>query len=54
MAIAVPVDLGEGRLAAVNLSWVASAMTEAAFVQHHLEDLRAAARRAEDPLGACQ
>lgn len=45
MAIAVPVDLGDGRVAAVNLSWVASAMSEAAFVQRHLGDLTAAAQR---------
>ncbi len=51
MAIAVPVDLGDGRFAAVNLSWVASAITEAAFVQRHLGELVAAAQRIEAALG---
>jgi len=50
MAIAVPVDLGHGRVAGVNLSWVASAMSETAFVQRHLGELTAAARRIETAL----
>jgi len=51
MAIAVPVYLDNGRVAAVNLSWVASAMTEAEFVTHHLDELTATARRIEEALG---
>ncbi|MDD7972697.1 helix-turn-helix domain-containing protein [Roseinatronobacter alkalisoli] len=50
MAIAVPVDLGQGRVAAVNLSWVASAMTETDFVGRHLDELSATARHIEAAL----
>ncbi|MFN4098822.1 MAG: helix-turn-helix domain-containing protein [Pararhodobacter sp.] len=50
MAIAVPVDLGSSRIAAVNLSWVASAMTETEFVANHLEELTDTAKRVEHAL----
>lgn len=41
-AIALPVMQGDHAIAAVNLSWVAKAMTEAEVVSSHLEDLRGA------------
>ncbi|WOI55809.1 helix-turn-helix domain-containing protein [Palleronia sp. LCG004] len=42
-AIAVPVMMGDIAIAAINLSWVARAMTEAEIVAAHLDDLRSAA-----------
>ena len=50
MAIAVPVHLELGQVAAVNLSWVASAMTEAEFVDRYLDELSATARCIEEAL----
>lgn len=51
-AIAVPVWLGEGRIAAVNLSWFTSAATEADLAAATLKSLRQAAAEIEETLAA--
>ena len=53
-AIAVPVMSGTRAIAAVNLSWVAKAMTEADVVSAHLDDLRAAAEEIGDAYNSHQ
>ena len=53
-AIAVPVHLGKGEVAAVNLSWLTSAATEADLVATALGPLTAAAREIEEGLAAAQ
>ncbi|MCA2013715.1 helix-turn-helix domain-containing protein [Cereibacter sphaeroides] len=53
-AIAVPVHLGGGRIAAVNLSWMTSAATEAEIAASALPLLRDAARQIEGALAEAQ
>lgn len=49
-AVAVPILFGDRAIAAVTLSWMSSAMTEAEFVRSHLDRLRDAARQIESGL----
>lgn len=53
-AIAVPVRLGDGEIAAINLSWLTSAATEADLAAATLGPLRAAAAEIETGLATAR